>query len=300
MSTTNDSFEPPTQEELALAKAMSKGDIYQKAKKTTEAYNENKNNLLSFANKEFAKSIFLGSITYSKTNESNDYLETQTSWRKESPERLTQDQLKGIKEFLKLNMKFAPSHDFFHVEYVYNTALMIGQRELESKKDINLFMVELGALFHDFLDHKFTSEEEYKDLAGKMFDFLYSIEIDYAQMKKLMFIMANVSYSKEKSGTQTFDYFKEPELCCVQDADRLAAMGPIGIARTFCFGGERGNPIFDPENSKNTIQHFDDKLLLLYSMLKTETGKIMGKPLHDYMVEFVKQFKAQFENKTFF
>lgn len=214
------------------------------------------------------------------------------------------DDLKQIGFFLKQNMKFSPSHDMNHLLLVRNYARKIAKGEIESGKKIDLKLVEISAFFHDILDQKFVKQEEAKELEQSTKDFLKKVlQLNDVEISKVLFIMDNVSFSKEIKAKVPVDYSSEPELCCVQDADRLSAMGCLGVARAFCYGGERKQDMYynkemlgGTKQNPNTLDHFYDKLFLLNQMLKTETGKKMGEPLHQDMLSFVKKLLKQIKD----
>jgi len=189
-----------------------------------------------------------------------------------------------------------PSHDFFHVLRVRRLALHIANSE--NVKD--LLAVELAALLHDVDDHKYKSIKEWMPVP----DFLRGLMIDEVTITKVLMIIENVSYSREvrmlKAGKQLPTL---PELGCVQDADRLDAIGATGVARTFAFGGKRDTPFcsevskceagWEAVDPKTTIGHFHDKLFKLKDMMKTETGRSMAKKRHQVMVNFYKAFMLE-------
>ncbi|KAK5552906.1 hypothetical protein LTR46_008981 [Exophiala xenobiotica] len=171
--------------------------------------------------------------------------------------------------------RFDASHDFDHVRRVVNNALAILENEEEGRKRralpaLNPLNVILGALLHDVEDKKYiTSDSKESPLAKAILDAGMSEE--YAE--QLQLLVESVSYSSEIKNPQRVHDLLEviPELAIVQDADRLDAIGAIGIGRCFTFGGAKG-----ARSLANSIQHFDDKLLKLEAMMKTESGKAMA------------------------
>jgi len=190
-------------------------------------------------------------------------------------------------------------HDWFHIERVYKTALNINARE---KAD--LLTVTLAALLHDIADSKFNNgdEEIGPRLAG---DFLSSLNIPAELILHVQQIIRNLSYKSSLGGQN----FQSAELDIVQDADRLDAIGAIGIARAFTYGGYKNRTMYDPdipsmpgqskESYKNstapTINHFYEKLLLLKDLMKTSAGKELAKQRHDFMLLYLNQFYAEWE-----
>ncbi len=190
-------------------------------------------------------------------------------------------------------------HDWFHIERVFKTAKHINDLE---KGDT--LVVALAALLHDIADSKFNGgdEEIGPRIAGQ---FLQSIHVDPAVIDHVQEIINNLSY-KASLGTVTFS---SKELNIVQDADRLDAIGAIGIARAFTYGGYKNRVLYDPEIKpqqytdkeayKNTvaptINHFYEKLLLLKDLMKTDAGKNMAQERHRFMETYLQQFYAEWD-----
>ncbi|MDP9081380.1 MAG: HD domain-containing protein [Bacteroidota bacterium] len=200
--------------------------------------------------------------------------------------------------FVRQTLKDAEGgHDWWHIQRVWTNAKLIAQAE-----QADLLTVELAALLHDIADSKFNNgdEEIGPKLAG---DFLESINVDNETILHVQQIIRNISF---KSG---FDKstFKSIELDIVQDADRLDALGAIGIARAFNYGGFKGREIYNPEiepnltmtkeEYKNTnapsINHFYEKLLLLKDKMNTATGKKLAEQRHDFMLGYLDQFYSE-------
>lgn len=192
-------------------------------------------------------------------------------------------------------------HDWFHIERVYKNALLIAQNE-----DCNLDIVKLGALLHDIADSKFHHGDE--TLGSKIArEFLEREKVNKETIEQVLHIIENISF---KGGN--FDKkFNSKELDIVQDADRLDAIGAIGIARTFNYGGFKNRPIYNPniapklnmskEEYKNnvapTINHFYEKLLLLKDKMNTDSAKKIATERHAFMVNFLSQFYAEWEGE---
>ncbi|MDO3694467.1 HD domain-containing protein [Wenyingzhuangia sp. chi5] len=189
-------------------------------------------------------------------------------------------------------------HDWFHIERVYKNSLLIAKTE-----DCNLQIVSLGALLHDIADAKFNDGDE--TIGPKVArDFLKSQQVEEFVIEHVIKIIENISFK----GGKERQNFSSKELEVVQDADRLDAIGAIGIARAFNYGGFKNRGMYDPEikpnlnmtkeeykNSKApTINHFYEKLLLLKDRMNTETGKSIAKERHQFMEIFLKQFYDEF------
>ena len=190
-------------------------------------------------------------------------------------------------------------HDWFHVERVYRNAILISKNEV-----CNTAIVQLAALLHDIADSKFHDGDE--TVGPKMArEFLESQEVDEATITHVINIIENISFK----GGNFQNTFSSKELDIVQDADRLDAIGAIGIARMFNYGGFKNSVIYDPKiapknkmtkeeykkNDSPTINHFYEKLFLLKDKMNTETGKEIAKERHRYMEGFLSQFYAEWE-----
>ena len=206
--------------------------------------------------------------------------------------------IENTKAFVKETLEGAEGgHDWFHIERVYKNALLIAENEVS-----NLFIVELGALLHDIADYKFHNGNESlgPEIAGK---FLRSQGVNEETVLHIERIIKNVSFK----GGNTQQHFNSIELQIIQDADRLDALGAIGIARTFNYGGFKGRALYDPkiapelnmskEEYKNssapTINHFYEKLLLLKERMNTPTARRLAEERHRYMEDFLNQFYAE-------
>lgn len=185
-------------------------------------------------------------------------------------------------------------HDWFHIERVYNTAVTIAKKEA-----CDLTVVKLAALLHDIADSKFHNGDESVG-PEKAAGFLESLAIDPEIIEHVKKIIENISFK----GGNFEKNFHSKELDVVQDADRLDAIGAIGIARAFNYGGYKNRIIYDPaqqpkmnmtkEEYKNsngtTINHFYEKLLLLKDRMNTETGIQMAQQRHNFMEGFLNEF----------
>jgi len=195
-------------------------------------------------------------------------------------------------------------HDWWHIYRVWNLSKYIAQAE-----NVDNFTVELGALLHDIADPKFHNGDE-KIGPRKAKRFLNSLNVDEKVVTHIENIIFNISFR----GSKYIQKFKSPELNVVQDADRLDAMGAIGIARAFVFAGYKKLKIYDPNISPNPninakeyknykrenytqINHFYEKLLLLKNKMNTETGKSIAKHRHKYMEQFLDEFYKEWDGK---
>lgn len=193
-------------------------------------------------------------------------------------------------------------HDWFHIERVWRTSKHIAK----SEKDVHLLVVELGALLHDIADSKFHDGDE-KIGPEKAKAFMNEIKVEEEVSDHVVKIIENISF---KGGHKSSD-FQSIELEIVQDADRLDAIGAIGIARAFNYGGHKGFALYNPEippkehqskeeyKSSNapTINHFYEKLLKLKGLMNTSTGKALAKQRHDFMESYLDQFYMEWQAK---
>lgn len=205
-------------------------------------------------------------------------------------------------EFVKSTLKNAEGgHDWFHIERVYKNAKLIAKGE---KADD--LIVTLGALLHDIADSKFHNGDE--TVGPKVAtEFLRNQDVSEEIIAHIVKIIENISFKGGKEAQK----FKSPELDIVQDADRLDALGAIGIARAFNYGGFKGRALYDPDieadlnmtkeqyksSTAPTINHFYEKLLLLKDRMNTTTGKKIATERHQYMLGFLEQFYAEWNGK---
>ena len=204
--------------------------------------------------------------------------------------------------FVKQQLQDAEGgHDWFHIERVYKNAVLISQEE-----DCDVTVVKLSALLHDIADSKFYEGDE--EIGPKISrTFLESEHISQEIIEHVVQIIRNISFK----GGNFEKTFSSKELEIVQDADRLDALGAIGIARTFNYGGFKNRAIYNPsippklsmtkEEYKNsdspTLNHFYEKLLLLKDKMNTETGKKLAQERHRFMEKFLSQFYAEWEGE---
>jgi uncharacterized protein len=206
------------------------------------------------------------------------------------------------KAFVKAQLAQAEGgHDWFHIERVYNNALLIAKGE-----ECDLLVVELGALLHDVADSKFHDGDETVG-PSMAWQFLAAQKVDEDTIIHVVNIIENISF---KGGNHEMK-FHSVELDIVQDADRLDALGAIGIARTFNYGGFKNRAIYDPAiapdltmdkeqykaSTAPTLNHFYEKLLLLKDRMNTETGRKIAEGRHKYMQGFLAQFYAEWNGE---
>ena len=213
---------------------------------------------------------------------------------------MMQDPIQKTITFVKQTLKNAEAgHDWFHIERVFKTALNINQEEKG-----NELVIALAALLHDIADPKFNNGDETlgPNLAQS---FLQSIAVEEEAVNHVKLIIQHMSFKN------SFDKnsFTSKEMQIVQDADRLDAIGAIGIARAFTYGGFKNRVLYDPaikpeehlskESYKNTtaptINHFYEKLLLLKDMMNTTAGKKIAAKRHQFMLDYLDQFYREWE-----
>ncbi len=215
----------------------------------------------------------------------------------------SEDLIQNTINFVKTELKDAEGgHDWFHIERVYKNALLIAEGETVNKK-----IVALGALLHDIADSKFHGGDESVG-PKKAREFLETQAVSEEEIAHVIKIIENISFK----GGNKIQEFSSKELDVVQDADRLDALGAVGIARTFNYGGYKNRKLYDPDIQPNlqmspseykvsnapTINHFYEKLLLLKDRMNTETGKKIAASRHKYMEGFLQQFYAEWEGKN--
>ncbi len=199
-----------------------------------------------------------------------------------------------------------PSHDWWHIKRVWNNA-----KYLQKREGGDLFLIELGALLHDVGDWKIYKDDLH---AGSRIskEFLESIGIDAKMIDQVCFIVDNISF---KGGIGK-NKMKGVEGLIVQDADRLDALGAIGIARVFAGAAVYKEVFYDPEipvpsykstdeyikavgtTKRTAINHFHEKLLKLKDLMNTKTGKKMAQSRHKYMEDYLKRFAKEWEGKA--
>ncbi len=173
----------------------------------------------------------------------------------------------------------ATGHDWFHTQRVLSLSLTIARHEA-----CDLAIVRAAALLHDVADHKFgyTPESRGALLRQLMSEAAFPTEFQEAVIE----VVESISFSE---GLPCREELRQ-ESNVVKDADRLDAMGAIGIARAFAYGGKMGRPIYDPADPMCSLQHFDDKLLRLAEHMQTEIGKALAAQRHEFLLQFKEQF----------
>jgi len=193
-------------------------------------------------------------------------------------------------------------HDWWHIHRVYQNTLLIATGE-----DVDSIVVQLAALLHDIADPKFHDGDE--EIGPRLAqEFLSTHSVPTQIIDQVIYIIRNMSY-KNSIGNPRIE--KTPELMVVQDADRLDAIGAIGIARAFNYGGFKNRALYDPTIPPNlnmtkeaykksaapTINHFYEKLLLLKDKMNTATGKRIAQERHQYMEQFLEQFYGEWNGE---
>lgn len=210
--------------------------------------------------------------------------------------------IKNAESFVKKALsKEGTGHDWWHIERVRNNARLINKKE---KADH--FTVDLALLLHDVGDRKVIKKDE--DDYSIAENFLKKQKLPKEFIEEIMFIIKNMSFSKSLNKKRN-DVSRE--FCVVQDADRLDAIGAIGVARAFAYGGHKGRPLYDPtkkaqkiNTTKNyrklnssTFHHFEEKLLLLRDLMNTKTAKEIAKDRNRFMKMYLKQFLDEWGGK---
>ncbi|PCJ92855.1 MAG: phosphohydrolase [Flavobacteriaceae bacterium] len=208
------------------------------------------------------------------------------------------------KKFVKETLQGAEGgHDWFHTHRVFLNAQHIAKGE-----NVNELVVSVGALLHDIADAKFHNGDE--TIGPKMArTFLSSIHVDEKTIIHIINIIEHISF---KNSLDSDKAFSSIELQVIQDADRLDAIGAIGIARAFNYGGFKNRAMHNPDiypnlnmskeeykkSSAPTINHFYEKLLLLKDKMNTQTGKKLAEERHQYMLNFLEQFHKEWNGNT--
>ena len=211
-----------------------------------------------------------------------------------------QEQLKAMEQYAKRVLDSDTSgHDWSHIERVVNTTKTIAKAE-----GADLFICEAAALLHDVIDDKIVQNPA--DALKELKKFLTSIEVTPEQIEAIVSIITRMSFKNHKEQQELSFEGK-----VVQDADRLDAIGAIGVARVMCYSGSTGRPIHKPEmkprenltpeeyrNGESTaIMHFYEKLLKLKDLMNTDYGKKLAKGRHEFLELYLKQFYAEWDGK---
>lgn len=179
----------------------------------------------------------------------------------------------------------ATGHDYFHVERVVRTAIQMARQE-----NADLFLVELTAWLHDVGDYKLNNGIDRSQ--EQITAILMPLKVSQETISRIIDIVSQVSFSKGKTAESL-------EAKIVQDADRLDALGAVGIARTFAYGGSKKREIYNPHHSQGTsVQHFYDKLLLLKDRMNTSSGKAIAEERHRFLEKFLQQFYKEWNGES--
>lgn len=196
-----------------------------------------------------------------------------------------------------------PGHDWWHTYRVWRTSLKIAKHE----KGVDLFVVQLGALLHDIADWKFHKNEA-KSEGAVIRDWLIKMDVEKGVTDKVCRIVESVTFK----GAEVKDKVSSKEAAIVQDADRLDALGAIGVARAFGYGGYKNRPMYDSREkiryhksfrsykaaqSKSTVNHFYEKLLLLKARMKTKEGRRLAASRDTFMRLYLNQFFEEWRGK---
>lgn len=216
--------------------------------------------------------------------------------------RVQQDMVDACMLFVRKELQEGEKgHDWWHVERVWRNA-----RSIARKETVDFLVVELAALLHDIADAKFNDGDE-EIGPQKAAAFLQSLQVEPSLVEHIVQIIRNISF---KGGNQVTG-FTSPEFQVVQDADRLDALGAIGIARAFHYGGYKNRLLYDPDIKPNlkmsreeykksdapTINHFYEKLLLLKERMNTPTGKALAIRRHAFMENFLAEFEREWQGE---
>ncbi len=194
------------------------------------------------------------------------------------------------------------SHDWWHIERVYNNAIVINEEEKG-----NPFVVKAIALLHDIYDHKFCNGNIKANLTNLLMNLDLYRFMKYEDIQNILNSCQNLGFSSNFDGLKELS--KEGKI--VQDADRLDAIGAIGIARVFTYGGKNGKEIYNPDEENNiitneeyykkgsntSISHFYDKLLRLKELMNTQTAKKLAENRQKYMEQFLEEFYAEWNGR---
>lgn len=194
--------------------------------------------------------------------------------------------------------KEGTGHDYWHSVRVRNTALVLAHEEGADE-----LVVELGALLHDIADHKLHGGDREKGPRMAR-EWLTGQGVETKVVGHVVNIVTHMSWSKSHAGNMAFDSL---EMRIVQDADRLDAIGAIGIARAFAYGGYKSRPLYDPEQpfsseytgecASSTLHHFYEKLLKIADQMHTETARTLARERHVHMEEFLKEFYEEWNGE---
>jgi len=209
--------------------------------------------------------------------------------------------IEKTQEYVKASLSGeGTGHDWWHIYRVLNLA-----RTIQKEEGGNLFIIELGALLHDIADWKFHQE---KEGSRKTKEWLEQLQLDRGTINAVCYIVDNISFK----GAGVKCEMKSLEGKIVQDADRLDAMGAMGIARAFAYGGHKGTEFYNPnikpvlhtsvkaytDGKSTTINHFYEKLLLLKERMNTKAAKQIAEKRHEFMEQYLDEFFKEWEGKA--
>ena len=186
-------------------------------------------------------------------------------------EQIIEEAINYVRSLYKGN---SDGHDLDHTLRVYHLAMEIADTEPDCDRRI----VELAAILHDADDPKLFSTKDNRNARS----FLMNRKVNQGEIERICAVINAVSFSRNRG-----KHPEDIESMIVQDADRLDAMGAIGIARTFAYGGKHGRPL------DSSIQHFYEKLLLLKDLMNTSRAREMAEKRHRVMVEFLNEWDAE-------
>lgn len=203
----------------------------------------------------------------------------------------------------KLLAKDVTGHDFYHIERVRKVALQIAKAE-----GVDMFLTDLMALLHESADRKLIGKKTEAKALLETRMFLTKLGLPEEAAEEIIYVIANQSYSKSGISGEKLDSLAGQ---CMQDADRLEALGAIGIARLFTFSGKKGNPLHDPtipvrtnlshteygKYDATSINHFYEKLFKIKDLMNTDTGRKLATHRHKFMEDFLKEFFLEWEVK---
>ena len=212
------------------------------------------------------------------------------------------DIINKVKNYVKtICENDSTGHDWWDIQRVYNNAMLINQKE-----NADEFIITIIVLMHDLYDHKFYNGNIEEKLEETLKELDICNYISKNDIKNIIYSCANLGFSANIVGKKELSI----EGKIAQDADRLDAIGAIGIARTFAYGGKKGNSIYDPYNnelvneeeykqkgSKTSISHFYDKLLKIKDLMNTDTAKIIAQERHKYLEDFLQEFFDEWNGK---
>ncbi|XP_015902134.2 uncharacterized protein LOC107435099 [Ziziphus jujuba] len=200
------------------------------------------------------------------------------------------------------------SHDAAHVWRVRDLALSLAREEGLSSNPDSMQIVELAALLHDIGDYKYLRDPSQERIVE---NFLEEEGIEEEKKMRILSIIKGMGFKEELAGHANSEI--SPEFGVVQDADRLDAIGAVGIARCFTFGGSRNRVLHDPnvhprtdlskeqyvkKDEQTTVNHFHEKLLKLKDLMKTEAGRSRAERRHKFMEEFLKEFYKEWDGRA--